>query len=51
LKKPLPFTNPAKIPPTSGAGHQNPLESFLWVVLWVEGVMKTHILLIKFGKI
>ena len=40
----------AKIPLTLGAGHQKPTSNFLWVVLWVEGVMKTHILLIKFGK-
>ena len=27
------------------------MTNFLWVVLWVEGVLKTHKLLIKFGKI
>ena len=26
------------------------MTNFLWVVLWVEGVLKTHTLLIKFGK-
>ena len=27
------------------------MTNFLWVVLWVRGVSKTHKLLIKFGKI
>ena len=51
ILKNLKITYSAKIPLTSGAGHQYLPESFLWVVLWVRGVVKTHILLIKFGKI
>ena len=49
LKNP-PYTSSAKIPLTLGAGHQKPTLNFLWVVLWVRGVRKTHRLLIKFGK-
>jgi hypothetical protein len=47
---PPPYTIPAKIPLTSGVGASKLTCNFLWVVLWVRGVVKTHILLIKFGK-
>jgi hypothetical protein len=46
-KNPPPKPTSAKIPLTLGAGHQKLTLKFLWVVLWVKGVLKTHKILIK----